>query len=197
MKAALASLAIAAVTAVTMYQAYVPTEATNVSAVTFVKDLDIERFMGMWYVIASKPNLIESNCKCSRTLDTLTDAKTIELAETCWVFGTIYFIIFKGHSVTSKSKAVIEEPRTGHWTNWMSFISGDYWVIDIEKNNYTWSVIGQPSKKGIMIDSFLGYWIMSREKHLDQTIVDALLAKAKAVGYDLSDIEYADQTCKD
>lgn len=55
--------------------------------IDFVVDLDIERFMGQWYVIANKPNLIEKHCRCARTLDTLLDANTIQLSETCWILG--------------------------------------------------------------------------------------------------------------
>jgi lipocalin len=89
--------------------------------------------MGKWYVIASKPNLIEKNCKCARTTDTRIDAKTIELAETC---------VMLGKWITSKSKAIIEEENTGRWTNVNYGLKADYWVIDIEEDSYSWTVIG-------------------------------------------------------
>ena len=128
MKALVATLvSLSTLTGLYMYQ------GANKVNVEFVQDLDVERFMGEWFVIASKPNLIEKNCRCSRSVDTLVDAKTIELAETCWIFGK---------RVTSKSKAIIEEPRTGRWTNWVSFIKADYWVIDVDRTDYSWSVIG-------------------------------------------------------
>jgi lipocalin len=82
MKSVLATLAIAALATYGIYDMYTPD-----NAIDFVTDLDVERFMGRWYVIASKPNLIEKNCKCGRSDDTLVDEKTITLAETCWIFG--------------------------------------------------------------------------------------------------------------
>ena len=33
--------------------------------------MDFERFMGLWYNIASLPNIIENKCKCAQTVDTL------------------------------------------------------------------------------------------------------------------------------
>ena len=99
----------------------------------YVQNLDIDKYMGRWYVIASKPNIIESNCHCARSMDTRIDEKTIELAETCKIFGKW---------ITSKSKAIIEEANSGRWTNVAYGRKGDYWVIDIESNGYTWSVIG-------------------------------------------------------
>lgn len=74
-------------------------------------------------MIASLPNLIESNCKCARTLDVKKDDKTITLNESCVMFGKW---------TTSSSKAVISEPNTGKWVNWNYFISADYWVIDVD-----------------------------------------------------------------
>lgn len=61
--------------------------------VQYVTNMDIPRFMGQWYTIANKPNIIEAKCHCSRTFDTLLDDTTIELAETCWIFGKIQFVI--------------------------------------------------------------------------------------------------------
>ena len=175
LKTILAAVALSTMTGLALYNAVGTT-----GDVEFVKDLDIKRFMGQWYVISSKPNLIEKNCKCSRSLDTLLDEKTIELAETCWIFGK---------KVTSKSKAIIEEPSTGHWTNVISFLKADYWVIDVDRANYDWAVIGQPNRKG--------YWVMSRTTTLDKSLVEALHSKAIGLGYDLSDIEYAEQSCND
>jgi lipocalin len=37
----------------------------------FAKDIDFPRFMGVWYNIASLPNIIENKCKCAQTVDTL------------------------------------------------------------------------------------------------------------------------------
>ncbi len=116
----------------------------------YVKNLDIDKFMGKWYVISAKPNIIEKNCKCARTVDTRIDDTTIELAETCLMLGKW---------ITDKSKAVIEEPRTGRWTNVAHLMKADYWVIDVDEKGYSWAVIGQPSLKG--------YWILSRAKTLD------------------------------
>lgn len=121
-------------------------ESNNVN-IDYVRDLDIERYMGLWYVIASKPNIIEKYCKCARTEDVLVDDSTIELAETCWLLGNFIKFIIIGKKITSRSKAIIEEPRTGHWTNVVKAIKADYWVIDVSPD-YSWSVVGQPKGKG-------------------------------------------------
>jgi lipocalin len=64
-----------------------------------------------------------------------------------------------GKWITDTSKAVIEEESTGRWTNVAHGMKADYWIIDVDETNYSWSVIGQRNLSG--------YWIMSREKTLD------------------------------
>lgn len=94
------------------------------SQMDYVHDLDIDRFMGLWYSIANKPNFIESHCKCSKSLDTRVDDTTITLEESCKVFGKW---------IKSTSKAIINEPSTGKWTNVQNmFLKGDYWILDVD-----------------------------------------------------------------
>ncbi len=42
---------------------------------------------GRWYLIAGLPNVIEKNCKCTRTTDRLVGPLEIELSESCIAFG--------------------------------------------------------------------------------------------------------------
>lgn len=109
--------------------------------------------MGLWYTIAALPNAIQKNCKCSQTFDTLVSDLVIELAESCLIFG---------RNITSKSKAVATVNGYGNWTNVNGPISAPYWVIKVDEN-YQWSIIGQPSRKG--------FWIINRKPQMDQTLM--------------------------
>jgi|JI6StandDraft_1071083.scaffolds.fasta_scaffold59663_5 lipocalin len=35
----------------------------------FIKNIDFYKFQGIWYEIASKPNIIEKKCLCGQSLD--------------------------------------------------------------------------------------------------------------------------------
>lgn len=100
-----------------------------------------------------------------------------DLHESCLILGK---------NVTSKSNIVADKPGLGNFTNWNGPLSAPYWVIELDYS-YRWVVIGQPSRKG--------YWIQSRTKHLEQSVVDAINKKWAANGFDLSDLEYMEQTC--
>lgn len=107
--------------------------------------MDFQKFMGIWYNIASLPNAIEKNCRCPQTFDTLEEKLTINLAESCLIFGK---------NITSNSKAVATVNGYGNWTNVNGPLKAPYWVINLDPN-YQWAIIGQPSRKG--------FWIMSRK----------------------------------
>ena len=83
--------------------------------------MDFKRFMGLWYNIASLPNIIESRCKCAQTIDKLESDLIIDLSESCFIFGK---------NVTSNSKAVATVPGYGNWTNVMGPVKAPYWVIE-------------------------------------------------------------------
>jgi apolipoprotein D and lipocalin family protein len=143
----------------------------------FIKNIDYKRYEGLWYEIASLPNALEKNCKCAQSLDALTSQTHFDLHESCLIFGK---------NITSKSSLAADAPGLGNFTNWNGPISAPYWVIDLDYL-YRWVVIGQPSRKG--------YWIQSRTKTLEQDLVDGLNKKWSGMGFNLSNLEYMDQSC--
>ena len=131
--------------------------------------------MGIWYNIASLPNAIESHCTCPQSRDTLRSQLIIDLAESC---------IAAGKNITSNSKAVATVPGYGNWTNWNGPLSAPYYIIE---TNYEWTMIGQPSRKGL--------WIMNRKPKMDESLLSQLYQKAEGLGFNISKMERADQSC--
>ena len=127
------------------------------------------------YSIANKPNIIEKFCKCARTTDTLLEPNKIQLSESCLIFGK---------NITSVSYAIPQAENSGRWTNVQPLgpfkVKADYWVLDVAED-YQWSIIGQPSRKG--------FWIMSRNQYIDEDLYQDLLEKGRNWGFDLSDVE--------
>jgi apolipoprotein D and lipocalin family protein len=56
---------------------------------------------------------------------------------------------------------------------------GDYWIIDLA-NDYSYAVVGDPSKKYL--------WILSRTPQMTETTYQEILTRIAAMGYDLSKI---------
>lgn len=105
----------------------------------------------------------------------------IKLSESCLIFG---------RNVTSNSWAIPESEESGKWTNVMDIfgplkVKGDYWIIDLDEN-YQWACVGNPSRKG--------FWILAREKQIDDSLFNYLMKKAVEKGFDISNIERVDNS---
>ena len=77
-------------------------------------------------------------------------------------------------------------PGYGNWTNWNAPISAPYWILNLDKD-YQWVVIGQPTRKG--------FWIMSRKPVMEKALLDELINWGKDHEFNLTKLEYADQSC--
>ena len=62
-------------------------------------------------------------------------------------------------------------------------LSKEYWVLD-HAQDYKWAIVGDPTGK------FL--WFFSRQPVLPPGLKDAMLARAKALGYDVGRLEFPD-----
>ena len=57
------------------------------------------------------------------------------------------------------------------------FYFGDYWVLD-HADDYSWSIVGEPSGRYL--------WLLSRTAQPSPQARDAILTRARALGYDLT-----------
>lgn len=63
-------------------------------------------------------------------------------------------------------------------------IERDYWVLD-HADDYTWFISSDPS--------FENLWIYTRDPHLDPGLRAQLVDRARALGYDVSKLEFPAQ----
>ena len=61
------------------------------------------------------------------------------------------------------------------------FFYGDYFIMELDSDNYQWAMIGSSSPKY--------FWILSRTPVMDKEIYRSLLLKAEQRGYDLSRLQ--------
>ena len=62
---------------------------------------------------------------------------------------------------------------------------GDCWVLALDPQ-YRWVLIGEPDRE-------YG-WVLSRTPTMDKTTLDAILARAEALGYDRAAFRFTPQT---
>ncbi|GAA0186495.1 apolipoprotein [Lithospermum erythrorhizon] len=151
-----------------------------------VKNLDVERYMGRWYEIASFPSRFQPKDGVNtRATYTLNSDGTVHVLNETWsggkrglIEGTAYKADPKSDEAKLKVKFYVPPFLP------IIPVTGDYWVLDIDEG-YTYALIGQPSR------SYL--WILSRTPVLDDDTYNQLVEKAKEQGYDVSKLHKTPQ----
>jgi len=145
-----------------------------------VEYVDIERFMGDWYVIANIPTFIEKNA-----CNAIESYKLNARGEIQTTFS-FYQDSPNGKRKEYNPKGYIYNTETNaEWR--MQFIwpfKMPFLIIDLD-TNYSYTVIGVPNRKYV--------WIMSRKPSLDSKTYNMIIDKLKDVGYDVKQIKKVTQ----
>jgi len=145
-----------------------------------VEYVDIERFMGDWYVISNIPTFLEKRATNAIESYRLNSKGEIETT------FTFHEDSPKGDKKICKPKGFIKNNKTNaEWR--MQFLwpfKMPYLIIDLDAN-YNYTVIGVPNRKYV--------WIMSRKPSLDSKTYNIIIDKLKQVGYDIKQIKKVTQ----
>ena len=159
--------------------------AGDVLPLQAVDNVDLTRYVGTWYAIASIPTWFERPCVQGTTATyTLLENGKIEVVNRCYDK--------KGEMRTARGRAWVVDETTNAKLK-VSFFSlfglwlfpGDYWIIDLDFE-YRYAVVGHPSRK-------FG-WILSRTPTLDPTILNGIIERLEEQGYDFATFETTDQS---
>ena len=137
-----------------------------------VAAVDLQRYSGTWFEIARIPNRFQRRCAhtVTATYEPNPDG-SIRVINSCRdKNGEFEKIVGKATVVENSGNAKLKVTFGGLFT-------GDYWILALDPN-YQWALVGHPSR------NFL--WILSRQRHLPEKTIQAILARAAAQGYDVS-----------
>jgi apolipoprotein D and lipocalin family protein len=145
------------------------------------KPVELQRYVGRWYEVARVPNRFERGKDCDApTADYVQDAKgAVTVVQTCHESAPT------GPEKVYHATAKILDPGTNakFKLTFYVLLSKEYWVLD-HAPDYKWAIVGDPTGK------FL--WLFSRQPTLAQGVKEAVLARAKALGYDIGRLEFPD-----
>jgi apolipoprotein D and lipocalin family protein len=149
------------------------------TAVTSVPSVDLSRYGGKWFEIASFPMFFQRNCIADTTAEySLAKDGTIIVRNRCRTDSGFDDALGKASAVDGFANS-----RLKVWFFWP--FKADYWVIGLDPA-YRWAVVGNPNRKYL--------WILSRTPQLPADELQAALASATAQGYDLTALRYTKQT---
>jgi apolipoprotein D and lipocalin family protein len=141
-----------------------------------VPRVDIPRYLGTWYEIATIPQRFQRGCVGVTAHYSLRDDGAIDVVNVCRK-DTL-----DGKERSVRGKAWIVDRATNAKLKVRFFwpFSGAYWIIELDPD-YQWAVVGHPDRTY--------YWILSRTPQMDPALYDELLRRAAAKGYDVSKIK--------
>ena len=149
-----------------------------------VEYVDLERFMGDWYVIASIPTFLEK--------DAYNAIENYAMNEDGSIATTFTFRdgAFDGKPKEYTPRGFISDTETN--ATWgMRFIwpiKADYRIVYLD-DDYSKTIIGRQKRDFV--------WIMAREPEIPEDEYQALLDFVGSLGYDLSKVQRVPQSWQD
>jgi apolipoprotein D and lipocalin family protein len=164
-----------------------PVLAEDLPEVQVVDFLDVERFMGTWYLIAAIPSKFERQCDSGQTAEyTLLDDGTVHVDNSCYrTFGTVASRAGRAFVVDEETNAKLAVSFVRFFGVWP--FRGSYWVVELgDDDDYGYVVIGHPTRD-------YG-WIMSRTCERDSVPLEGIFERLADQFYDVSRFELIDQS---
>lgn len=142
--------------------------------------VDLNRYLGDWYEIASIPQSFSRGCFCTRAQYGLGEDEGISVYNTCNKGSNT------GELSEAKGIALVADKKTNAKLRvsffWPFF--ADYWIIGLDKD-YRYAVVS--NRKGRTL------WILSRTPALDPLLLTEALTTATNNGIDITKLTYTEQ----
>jgi apolipoprotein D and lipocalin family protein len=146
-----------------------------------VESVDLERYTGKWYEIASFPQYFQRGCVASSATYSLREDGRIDVLNECRDES------FDGKLRQAEGVAWVVNPSESTAKLKVQFFwpfSGDYWIIALGPD-YQYSVIGHPSREYL--------WILSRTPTMQPDRYARVLEQIESHGYTLDQLNRTPQ----
>lgn len=136
-----------------------------------VAHVDLQRYLGTWYEIATIPSWFQRDCTAVTATYTLNPDGTIGVVNRCRAGSP------DGPSRQVEGVASVVDPATNAKLSVSFFrpFSGAYWIIALDPE-YRYAMVGHPSRDYL--------WILAREPALPDGTYRMLVDRARSLGYD-------------
>jgi apolipoprotein D and lipocalin family protein len=152
------------------------TERLGLGPLQTVHHVDLGRYVGTWYDIASFPQWFSEDCTGTTATYALRDDGEIDVTNRCHKQS------LDGELDSSEGRARVVEPTSNAKLE-VSFFRpfwGDYWIIDLAPD-YSYAVVGHPSRDYL--------WILSRTPTMAPDVYAGILERLRAQGYELDRLQ--------
>lgn len=152
------------------------TANSDSSILQTVPYVDLKKYVGKWYEIASFPQRFQKGCHCTTAVYTMSEKGYVIVENRCNKFSVT------GKEAYIKGKAFVEKDSGNAKLKVQFFwpFRAKYWIIDLA-NDYSYAVVSHPNKKYL--------WILSRTPQMNADIYDQILSSLKQKGFDLTNLK--------
>jgi apolipoprotein D and lipocalin family protein len=147
-----------------------------------VPRVDLARYAGKWYEIASLPVSQQEGCNCTTAEYSRIDDETIRVVNRCRKGGPTGSV----DEATGKAFVVAGSNNAKLKVQFFWPFRGDYWVVDLAED-YSYAVVGTPNRKY--------FWILSRTPRMQPEILTTLLNRVRSKGFDTARAQVTNQAC--
>ncbi len=145
-----------------------------------VPNVDLNKYAGKWYEIASYPQRFQRGCHCTTAEYTLSEKGYVIVENRCnkgSMTGKQSYIKGKAFVVKNSGNAKLKVQFFWPFT-------GKYWIIDLA-DDYSYAVVSHPNKKYV--------WVLSRTSKMEDTVYQQIISRLKAKGFDLLKLQKTQQ----
>lgn len=156
--------------------------AKDVPPLETVPQVDLGKYMGKWYEIASFPQRFQKGCHCTTAEYAMTDKGYVSVLNICRKDSP------EGKISRARGKAFVVK-GSGNAKLKVQFFwpfRGDYWIIDLAAD-YSHAVVGDPSRNYL--------WILSRSPRMEADLYDEIADRCARKGFDVGRLRKTDQSC--
>ena len=138
-----------------------------------VEQVDLDRYVGTWYEIASFPSWFQRDCVATQATYSRRDDGRVRVENAC------RDKTLSGEWNRIEGVAWPAEPANFARLKVQFFwpLRGDYWVLALDPE-YRWALVGHPDREYL--------WVLSRTRAIEDSRYAEIVALAQAQGYDVT-----------
>jgi apolipoprotein D and lipocalin family protein len=142
-----------------------------------VASVDVNRYVGLWYEIASNPATFTKGCQCTTAEYTLRPDGSLTVVNKCrrGPAGA------KQSSITGKAWVVEGSGNARLKVQFFWPIRAPYWIVALDSIDYQWAAVSGPGGKYL--------WILSRKPQMDEAVYQDILAQLRLKGIKLEALQ--------
>jgi apolipoprotein D and lipocalin family protein len=149
------------------------TERLGLPPLQTVAHVDLARYVGTWYEIASFPQRFQRGCTATTATYTLRADGDVDVLNRCRKGS----VDREEKSARGRARVVDRSTNAKLEVSFFRPFWGDYWIIDLS-DDYSYAVVGHPGRDYL--------WILARTPTMAEATYRRLVARLQAQGYQTS-----------